>query len=165
MDSDKLNRWLTLVANVGVLVGLFLLIIEIDQNSDLVRAQIHQARSDQHIAYRMEVADSDHMLSARLKLEEAGGFNDLNSIDQLSPLQARRIQEFLTARHQDYDNLYYQYQQGYLDEEFYVFRVVSSIRHFAPWWKKLDIFESSGRRPSFQNEIDRILADPNIDGL
>ena len=33
MNADNLNKWLTLVANVGVVIGL-------------VRAQIHQARSD-----------------------------------------------------------------------------------------------------------------------
>ena len=159
MNADSINRWLSLGANVGVVIGLILLLVELDQNSDLVRSQIHQARSDEHVAYRMGVADSDHLLAARLKLEEAGGLNDLSSIDQVSPMEARRIKEFLTARHQDYDNLFFQYQQGYLDEEFYVYRVAQSIRLFGPWWRKLNIFESGGRRPSFQREIDRILAD------
>ena len=56
-------------------------------------------------------------------------------------------------------NFFYQYQQGYLDEEFYEFRVAGAIRVFAPWWKKLNIFEASGRRPSFDAEIQRILAE------
>ncbi len=37
MDSDRLNRWLTLGANVGVLVGIIFLAIQIRQNSDLAR--------------------------------------------------------------------------------------------------------------------------------
>lgn len=159
MDYDKLNRWLSLVANFGVLIGLFLLIVEIDQNSDLVRAQIHQARSDEHIAARMAVADSDHFLAAMLKFEQAGGFGDFASIDQLSPLEARRIREFLIARHQDYDNLEFQYQQGYLDQEYYDYRIAPSIRFFAPWWERLGIFDAVSRRPSFQKEIDRLLSE------
>ena len=33
MNADRVNRWLTLGANVGVVIGLFLLLIEIDQTT------------------------------------------------------------------------------------------------------------------------------------
>jgi hypothetical protein len=39
MNPDSLNRWLTLGANVGVLVGLLLLVFELNQNRDMIRAQ------------------------------------------------------------------------------------------------------------------------------
>jgi hypothetical protein len=39
MDSDRLNRWLTLGANVGVLVGIILLVFELSQNREMMRAQ------------------------------------------------------------------------------------------------------------------------------
>jgi hypothetical protein len=39
MNSDRLNKWLTLVANVGILIGLVLVVFEIRQNSDLLRLQ------------------------------------------------------------------------------------------------------------------------------
>jgi len=45
---DRLNRWITLGANVGILIGLILVVYEIRQNSALVRAQISAAAfSDQ----------------------------------------------------------------------------------------------------------------------
>jgi len=37
---DKLNRWLTLGANLGVLAGLILVSVQIRQNSNITRAQI-----------------------------------------------------------------------------------------------------------------------------
>ncbi len=46
MNSDNVNKWLTLSANIGVVFGLILLLVELDQNSDLLRSQIHQSRSD-----------------------------------------------------------------------------------------------------------------------
>ena len=46
MNTEKLNRWLTLVASFGVVVGLVLLIIETRQNTDVVKAQIHQLRAE-----------------------------------------------------------------------------------------------------------------------
>lgn len=39
MDLKKLNIWLTLAANIGVLTGIIFLAIEIRQNSDAIRAQ------------------------------------------------------------------------------------------------------------------------------
>jgi hypothetical protein len=38
MAVDRINQWLTLGANIGVVIGLILLLIELDQNSDLLRA-------------------------------------------------------------------------------------------------------------------------------
>ena len=42
MDVDKMNRWLTLVANVGVVGGLIFLGVEIQQNTNAVRASALQ---------------------------------------------------------------------------------------------------------------------------
>jgi hypothetical protein len=40
MDSDKINRWLTLGANIGVLSGLILVALQINQNSEIAKAQL-----------------------------------------------------------------------------------------------------------------------------
>ena len=156
MSADSINKWLSLSANFGVVIGLILLLIEIDQNSDLVQAQIHQARSDQHVSDRLQRANSEFLLPALEKFDAAGGFANLSALDQLTIVEAARIKELLFAMHQDYDNLFYQYQQGYLDEEFYRYRVEYPIAVLAPWWEKLDVFESVGRRPSYDAEINRI---------
>lgn len=34
---EKTNRWLTLVANLGVVAGLFILIFEVNQNTSALR--------------------------------------------------------------------------------------------------------------------------------
>ena len=39
MDSERVNKWLTLGANIGVIVGIVFLALEIRQNSDLLRLQ------------------------------------------------------------------------------------------------------------------------------
>ncbi len=54
MDSDRLNRWLQLIASFGLLVGIVLVIVQIQQASDLARAQL---RSD------IEFADQQQELS------------------------------------------------------------------------------------------------------
>lgn len=40
MDSEKITRWLTLAANVGVIAGLVLVAVQINQNSQITKAQI-----------------------------------------------------------------------------------------------------------------------------
>ena len=156
MNTDSVNKWLTLSANVGVVIGLILLLIELNQNSYFVRAQIHQARSDAHVWMKEESADSEFLLPAMEKFRLAGGSKNMEAMDALTPIEAARVKRSMEAAHQDYDNLYYQYQQGYLDEEYYQYRIVPTIIELAPWWQKLDVFESGGRRPSFDAEINRL---------
>jgi hypothetical protein len=40
MLTDTVNRWLTLSANVGVIAGLILVAVQIDQNTRIMKAQI-----------------------------------------------------------------------------------------------------------------------------
>ena len=54
MDSNQLNRWLTLAANIGVLAGIVFLALEIRQNSDLARMQFQWDQSEAY--YQSEIA-------------------------------------------------------------------------------------------------------------
>ena len=155
MNADSVNKWLTLSANIGVVFGLILLLVELDQNNDLVRAQIHQARADTQAARFENRADSEYVAPLLEKMQLFGGIANLSSSDELTPEELYRLRAYLQGRHQDYDNLFYQYQQGYLDEEYYQFSVSNAIRVFSPWWDKLEILENS-RRPSFDAEIRRL---------
>ncbi|MBV1930837.1 MAG: hypothetical protein KUG71_03895 [Porticoccaceae bacterium] len=40
LSSDRLSSWLTVGANVGILAGLILVAVQIEQNSELVRMQL-----------------------------------------------------------------------------------------------------------------------------
>ena len=157
MNADSVNKWLTLSANVGVVIGLILLLIEIDQNNDLAKAQIHQTRADSWGDFRLTLGDSEHLLNAWMKFQDAGGPEDPNAIDQLDDLERNRVRQFLLHRYSDYDNLFYQYQHGYLDEEYYVHRVVPSIKRLAPSWRSFAL--TGPTRPSFAEEINRITSE------
>ena len=152
MKADSVKKWMSLGANLGVVIGLFLLILELNQNSDLARAQIHQARSDAQVSRLEDRADTEHLAPLLEKMQLFGGFENLSSIDEFTPEELFRYRVFLQARHQDYDNLFYQYQQGYIDEEYYQSLVSNAIRLFSPWWDKLEIFENV-RRPRFDGFV------------
>ena len=156
MPVDSINRWLTLGANIGVVIGLILLLIELDQNSDLLRAQIHQSRSDAHVGHRLLDVESDKWVAIRMKLEENGYPQDISSVDSLTAEELFRYRQRIAARHTDLDNLHYQFQQGYVDEEYYQYRVTCAIRRNAPFWIKYGTFRTNSR-PSFTAEIERIM--------
>ena len=141
MNADRVNRWLTLGANIGVLVGIILLLVELKQNRDLTRAQIHQDRSDAWVASRFSRADSEYVSPIMAKIYAAGYPENMKAMDGLTPVEMSRIHDLFGAFAGDYDNLYFQYQRGYLDEEFYRQRIEPSIRSMAPWFKKLGISE------------------------
>lgn len=50
MDANRLNRWLTLGANVGVLIGIVFLALELRQNSELMRAQTRAQMSQDTVS-------------------------------------------------------------------------------------------------------------------
>ncbi len=157
MNTSKFSRWLRFGANIGVVTGLFLLLVEMDQNNDLARAQIHQIRADSWGDFKLELADSEYLLTAWIKFQEAGGLSNLDALDTLNSIDRARVVQFLMHRYNDYDNLFYQYQQGYLDEEYYEYRIVPSIRVLAASWKNIGVFDVA--RPSFVDEIDRITSE------
>lgn len=154
MHADRLSRWLTLGANIGVVVGLAVLIFEVKQNQELTRAQIHQDRTDAWVSNTFARADSEFLAPMMVKLFDAGFPANMSAMEGLTPLERRRFNTVMVAFKGDYANMFYQYQQGYLDEEFYENGIVGSIRTLAPWWRKTGQTE----QPSFKKEVDRILS-------
>lgn len=60
MNSDNLNKWLSLLANFGVVLGLILLVYELQQNNQVVQLQ-HQAivSNDVNSIIDMVIQDPD----------------------------------------------------------------------------------------------------------
>jgi hypothetical protein len=68
MDTDRLNRWLTLIANIGVIIGIAFLIVEIDQANRIARYSAENARRSQF----MEINSSRIETSALYAKLQAG---------------------------------------------------------------------------------------------
>ena len=85
MESDRINRWLTLTANIGVLIGIILILIELNQNADLMRAQLTQSRADNVLASYRDQMHSPEWLVLRAKRSAAGSTKEW--LDSLSPTE------------------------------------------------------------------------------
>lgn len=66
MDLDKLNKWLVLFANLGVMVGVVFLAIEISQN----QMSLEHANEISRFEARMEPVDTFNELSGLLIQDE-----------------------------------------------------------------------------------------------
>ena len=90
------------------------------------------------------------------KLTQLGYPERVEAIAELTPDERGRFRQWQIAQHTHWDNMHFQYQQGFLDEEYYLDSFRERVARLAPTWKALGIVP--GRR-SFGAEIERLLAE------
>ena len=119
MNNDRLNRWLSLGANFGVLVGLILLVYEVRQNSDLMRAQISMERATTNIQLLASFANGGDLIPIDVKLyEEIEGFpGALGWSEILTAEEKRRYQFWMYARLTELNNDWFQCAEGLVPPE------------------------------------------------
>ena len=108
---EQLNRWLTLGANVGVLIGILLLVFELSQNRDLMRSQIRNELSQGVIDILRLRSENEQLATIIFKAENG---------EELSPLEQSRYTSFFRAFFRYVANVHYQYRNGLYDDSEYI---------------------------------------------
>jgi hypothetical protein len=151
------------VGAVAVVVTLVYLAVQIRQSNEAMRenrrlalAQTYQMRADALQDMLVRAAESQHIAPIITKLTGLGYPEDVGSLEELTPVERGRFRLWQIAQQTHWDNLFFQYQQGYLDEEYYrdSFRV--RVRRLTPVWTALNV---GGSRASFDAEMERLLAE------
>ena len=158
-----------LVGAIGVVLTLWYLAVQIRQNTHameetkrLALAQTYQLRADALQNMLVQAADSQFIGPLITKLTQHGYPEDVTALDRLTPDERGRFRQWQIAQQTHWDNLYFQYQQGYLDEEYYRDSFRERVARLAPTWQALGI---TGGRPSFNAEVARLLAErTRVDG-
>ena len=107
MKAETLNSWLSLGATIGVVIGLILLIVEIGQNTEMMRAQINHSRADTAVSEQQATFNSDYIPAMLAKVDRG---------EQLSDEDMIRYETYLRAFNRNQDNNLWQYDQGFLGE-------------------------------------------------
>jgi len=148
--SERLHRWLTFGANVGVLVGIILLVVELNQNRMAMRAQTRSELSNRIVDLFINVADNSELASLRRRAD-AG--------EELGPDDAYRYEIITRAFFRYWENVHYQFRQRLYDEVEYS-RQKEAWRSYAEaspalvrWWCS----SRSGFSPEFATEFDGLL--------
>jgi hypothetical protein len=104
----------------------------------------------------VHAADSDHIGPIITKLTGFGYPEDISSLDRLTQEERGRFRQWQIAQQTHWDNMFFQYQQGFIDEEYYRDSFRERVRRLAPVWQALNV---GGARKSFADEIDTLLAE------
>jgi len=155
------------LGSIAVLATLIYLAVQIRQNTismneskKLALAQTYQMRSDALQMMLVHAADSEHIGPIITKLTGFGYPEDVGALEQLTQEERGRFRQWQIAQQTHWDNMYFQYQQGFIDEEYYRDSFRERVRRLAPTWRALNV---AGTRKSFADEIERILAEQKTD--
>jgi hypothetical protein len=153
----KISSWkdtAELFALVAVIGGLIAVVMELRQTQSALRSQAYQSRALDVIG-AMRVRSANPELDLLIKKVNS---NELD-IESLTPEERSQISSHFYSRRTDLDNEHYQFQNGFLDPDFYRTTTEREIKAYAPFWRELGIPEP---RQQFTEEVDRILVDPSI---
>jgi hypothetical protein len=130
MASEKLNRWLTLVANFAVVAGIVFLAVELQQNTHQLRLQSYQAWQGANTDINMTIADPE--LSAIV----ARGHTDSRNLSKDEYIAYAMYHMSLLQMAQ---STHYLYLQGALDEELWESEMdraagILTLNGVRQWW-------------------------------
>ena len=149
MDLQKLNSWLTFVANIGVLAGIVFLAIEIRQNSDVIRAQT-RAQLAEEVTELLSVNMNDQ--------EYADVLMRGNNVEELSSVEKYQYFRHRGAWVHYWNNVVYQYQMGMYDESEFALQI-STIRNDMETYPGLKVHWCANRSIASQSLIEAVEAD------
>lgn len=135
--------------SILLFISLIYLAIQIRQNTKATQAEIYQHRGQGAAEFFLRQASDNEMSELISRVIQEG----MESLEQLTPQELRTFRLYQLASLARMDNNHYQYEQGFLDPEYYEEVLVPVIAMNALFWQRLEL----GIRPAFQREIDRIL--------
>ena len=153
MNLDSLNKWLTLLANIGVIAGIAFLAIEIGQNSQMMKAQT-----------RSDIAQS--LTDILLSRAHSPYLSEILGIDPEETeliAESRRTVLYL-AQLRTWENIHYQYRNGMYEESEFIKEklawglAINNLPDFKGMYCETKAVFSS----ELTNELDALLESPCI---
>ena len=147
MNLDSLNKWLTLLANIGVLLGIFALVIELDQSTRLAEANAYQARNSELQDFSVQMANSPELLLVLNKYWDEG-------LESLNNVEINQVSFWNRGVLFRMENQYYQYMNGFLGEQVIQNTMQLISNFYYEQWSELGLLENISI-PQWREEIER----------
>lgn len=149
-NTERLTRWLTLVANVGALAGLILIVVQLQQNRAMMQAQIRHDLA-MGIVELLNTPANNNQLASVLRRASIG---EALTADEQFQFELRS-----NALLRYWEDVHYQYRRGLYDEIEYLKQkaawratLASSVGLVAYWCKVRPLYS-----PRFRAELDGLL--------
>ena len=152
MNFDKLNQWLTLLANFGVLAGILFLSVEVGQNTQMMRTQTRNAITENIVSAGQPAAENPYTADIFFR-------GNIGEIDPSSGSEWLSYNTFVNMQLRNWENEWYQYQQGLFEEEEFEPRLRTWRAYFEDYIGFRVVWEigKSGFSSSFQEQIDEAI--------
>jgi hypothetical protein len=145
MKLEKLNDWLSLVANIGVVVGIFALIAELNHSSRIAEVTAFQTRMTEIQEATVQLSLSEDLPAILVKIDNEG----VSSLDEIEMIRAAGWHNGVIRRMQ---SQYFQYQQGFLDRRSIDLTLDGIARDMYHVWQELGILNTI-EIPEWREEI------------
>ena len=109
MNATKLNDWLQVIGLFGVIGSLIFVGLQMQQDRAIALSEAYQTRTSISLSLDRELRSNPELVSAALKL-----FNDDPAF---TPEQSFLVTSYIGSLLEMYENLHFQYINGFLDEE------------------------------------------------
>ena len=106
---DKLNRRLTLIANISVVLDIIFLAVEVQQNTQAIQAQTRDSITEKQMEYLGWVATTPELAAIADRVEEQG-------VQSLTGAETYQWQRYVAGQWREWENSFYQFEQGLFDE-------------------------------------------------
>ena len=134
MNTDKLNNWLALIANLGVLIGIIVVVVELRQTQTAMQADASTVRTEMAIENnRLAIENGFGAISGKLAAGET-----------LTEDESKTIRLRWGRQLRYFENLHYQWQLGVLDEEIWQANPKNRMTAFC----RRDCCDRPGTRPT-----------------
>ena len=155
MDTGKLNDWMQVVGIFAVVASLIFVGLQMQQAQEISMSDAYQVRATATVEWTSAFAANPVALSAFRKAAEGGA-------DTLAPEEYDALRYTLLGVFYLFDNAHYQYQSGFLSDEFWMM-IRENIKKYMANPFARDVFLEKierGIRPGFRDvllEIDAQL--------
>ena len=107
MNSNRISGWLTLGANIGVVIGIGLLIVELDQNRDMMRSQTR---------HQIAIEDANFFLATAYDPDMTARIEQVSDGEQLEATERMQYSWRLAGWFRLQENIHYQARNGLFDQ-------------------------------------------------
>ena len=150
METSRLNQWLTHGGNAAVLIGLLLLVYELNQTRELTRAQMRDEISDGIFELLTLTADNAQLADLLVRADSGQPLTDAEYFQYASRTR---------AMYRYFENVHDQFRQRLYDEPEYERQTVAWANYVGRSARAVEVWCSYKGSVSadFANKLDSLL--------
>jgi len=153
MNTSKLNEWLTITANLGVIAGIVFLAIEVQQNTEIMQAQTQDSITEKQMDWYMNIGTSEFASDLYFKGREEGVL-----AFEVDSAEINAFNFIAHANPRIWENEWYQYKkQLFEDDEFLARSRIWPVLLSSPGFRAVWDSQKGIYAPDFREYLDAKL--------